>query len=88
MNDELCEFNKSCLTRNMEANRKMARCGTFDEAVQTQTDFARTLMNECIAEGAKLAEMGTQVIFDGLSAWKALAPRKEEETTKHSMAAE
>jgi hypothetical protein len=89
VSDELCEFGKSLLKRNMEVGHKVTRCGSVDEALEAQTDFARTMVQDYIAESGKLAEMSTRAIFEGLSAWKALAARVEgEEATKHSMAAE
>lgn len=89
VSNELCEFGKSRLTRNMEASRKVTRCGSLDEALEAQTDFARALVQDYIAESGKLAELSTRALFEGFSAWKALAPRTEgEETAKHSMDAE
>jgi hypothetical protein len=89
VSDELCEFSKSRLRNNMEVGHKVTRCGSVDEALVAQTDFARTMMQDYIAESGKLAEMSARAIIEGLSAWKALAPRVEsEEATKHSMAAE
>ena len=89
MSDELCEFGKSRLKLNIEVGHKVTRCGSVDEALEAQTDFARTTVRDYIAESGKLAEMSTRAIFEGLSAWKVLAPRVEsEDATRRSMAAE
>ena len=81
MSDELCAFGKSRLMRNMEVNRKVARCGSINEALEAQAEFARGMMQDFIAESSKLFELNSRAIFESLSTWKA--PTEAEEATKH-----
>src|SRR5215470_16240707 len=84
VSDELCTFSKSRLTRNMEVNRKVTQCGSINEALEAQAEFARGMMQDFIAESGKLFELNTRAMFESLSAWKAPTTRIEvEDTTKH-----
>ena len=78
---ELCAFGKSHLMRNMEANRKVTRCGSINEALEAQAEFTTGMMQDFIAESGKLFELNTRAIFESLSTWKA--PADAEEATKH-----
>ncbi|HKF73778.1 MAG TPA: phasin family protein [Stellaceae bacterium] len=100
VSEELLEFGKARLTRNMEMSRKVCECGSLDKALEAQADFARTMMQDYIAETGKLAELGTRAVTEGFSFWKNEAVKtpaaraahrveaEAEETTKHPLAAE
>jgi len=101
MSEELLEFGKARLTRNMEMSRQVTQSGSLDKAIEAQADFARTMMQDYIAESGKLAELGTRVMADTFSCWKTevaktpvgraanrLASEAEAETSKHTLAAE
>jgi len=70
VSEELMEFGKSRLTRNIEVGRKVARCASLDEAMEAQADYARSMMQDYIAESSKIAELGTKALFESLSAWQ------------------
>src|SRR5215471_9243867 len=100
VSEELLEFGKARLTRNMEMSRKVCECGSLDKALEAQADFARTMMQDYIAETGKLAELGTRAMAETFSCWKSEVAKtpagrashriesEVEETSKHSMAAE
>jgi hypothetical protein len=101
VSDELLEFGKSRLTRNIEMGRKVTQSASLDQAIEAQADFARSMMQDYIAETGKLAELGTRAMVDSFAAWKTEAERTpagratqraeseaESMTSKHSMAAE
>ena len=100
VSEELLEFGKARLTRNIEMSRKVTESPSFDKAIEAQADFARSMMQDYIAETGKLAELGTRAMAETFSCWKnesAKTPAgraahridaEVEETTKHSMAAE
>jgi phasin protein len=100
VSEELLEFGKSRLTRNIEMSRKVTESGSLDKALEAHADFARTMMQDYIAETGKLAELSTRAMADTLSWWKTEAAKtpagraahrlesEVEETSKHSMAAE
>jgi hypothetical protein len=100
VSEELLEFGKARLTRNIEMSRKVTESPSLDKAIEAQADFARSMMQDYIAETGKLAELGTRAMAETFSCWKNEAAKTPagraahrleadvEETTKHSMAAE
>ena len=101
VSEELLEFGKARLTRNMEMSRKVTQSPSLDKAIEAQADFARVMMQDYIAETGKLAELGTRAMVDTFSCWRTEAVKTsagraghrfeseaEGETSKHSLAAE
>jgi hypothetical protein len=100
VSEELLEFGKARLTRNMEMSRKVTQSPSLDKAFEAHADFARSLMEDYIAETGKLAELGTRAMAETFSYWKSESVRTHagrdtrrlesdaEETAKHSLAAE
>jgi hypothetical protein len=70
LSTELFEFSRSRLDRSIEMSKAMARSGSFDEAIELQADFTRTLMNDYVSEANKLADLGTRALMDSFSAWQ------------------
>jgi hypothetical protein len=100
VSEELLEFGKSRLTRNMEMSRKVSQSPSLDKAIEAQADFARSMMQDYIAETGKLAELGTRAMAETFSCWKTEAAKTPvgraaqrfeseiEDASKHSIAAE
>src|SRR5579863_59986 len=68
--EELLEFGKARLGRNIETGRKVARSASLEEAIEHQSEFARSLMQDYIAETGKLAEIGSRAISDTFEVWR------------------
>ena len=100
VSEELLEFGKARLTRNMEMSRKVTESPSLDKAFEAQADFARSMMQDYIAETGRLAELGSRAMAETFLCWKNEAAKtpagraahrieqEVEETSKHSMAAE
>jgi hypothetical protein len=100
VSEELLEFGKSRLTRNMEMSRKVTESPSLDKAIEAQADFARSMMQDYIAETGRLAELSTRAMAETFSCWKSEAAKtpagraaqrfesEVEDTAKHSLAAE
>ena len=100
VSEELLEFGKSRLTRNMEMSRKVTQSPSLDKAMEAQADFARSMMQDYIAETGRLAELGTRAMAETFACWKTEAVKtpagraaqrfesEVEETSKHNLAAE
>ena len=100
VSEELLEFGKSRLNRNIEMSRKVTQSPSLDKAIEAQADFARAMMQDYIAETGKLAELSTRAMAETFSCWKSEAAKtpaardarrladEVEDTTKHSLAAE
>jgi len=74
VSEELMEFGKSRLTRHIEVGRKVAQSASLDEAIEAQAEYARSLMQDYIAESSKIAELSARALFDSLS---VLQPEKK-----------
>ena len=100
VSEELLEFGKSRLTRNMEMSRKVTESPSLDKAIEAQADFARSMMQDYIAETGRLAELSTRAMAETFSCWKSEAAKtpagraaqrfesEAEDAAKHSLAAE
>ena len=100
VSEEILAFGKSRLSRNIEMSRRVTESSSFDKAIEAQADFARTMLQDYIAETGKLAELGTRAMAETFSCWRSEAARTPmagetrrlgseiEEAAKHSMAAE
>lgn len=73
LSNEMFEFGRSRLDRNIEMSKAIARSGSFDEAIELQADFTRMLLNDYVSEATKLADLGTRALMDSLSAWQSSA---------------
>jgi hypothetical protein len=101
VSEELLEFGKARLNRNIEMSRKVTQSGSLEKAIEVQADFARSMIQDYISETGKLAELGTRAMAEGFSFWKnesaktpagraaqRLEAEVESETSKHPLAAE
>jgi len=81
VSEELMEFGRTRLTRNIEVGRKVAQSTSLEQAIEAQAEYARTAMQDYIAESNKLAELGTRALMGSFEVWKpaAQAPREEPE---------
>jgi hypothetical protein len=68
--EELLEFGKVRLGRNLDTSRKVARSSSLEEALELQSEFARSMMQDYIAETGKLAEIGSRAISDSFDIWR------------------
>jgi len=100
VSEELLEFGKSRLSRNIEMSRKVTESPSLDKAIEAQADFARSMMQDYIAETGRLAELSTRAMAETFSCWKSEAAKtpagraaqrfesEAEDAAKHSLAAE
>jgi len=81
--EELLEFGKTRVGRNIETGRKVARSASLEEAIEHQSEFARSLMQDYIAETGKLAELGSRAISDTFEFWRS--ERQQTQRTARDM---
>jgi hypothetical protein len=79
VSEELMEFGRTRLSKNIEVGRKVAQSTSIDQAIEAQAEYARTAMQDYIAESNKLAELGTRALFGSLSVWQPAGTREEPE---------
>ena len=79
VSEELMEFGRTRLTRNIEVGRKVAQSTSLEQAIEAQAEYARTAMQDYIAESNKLAELGTRALMGSFAAWKPTATASRDE---------
>ena len=77
VSEELMEFGRTRLTRNIEVGRKVAQSTSLEQAIEAQAEYARTAMQDYIAESNKLAELGTRALMGSFAAWKPAREQPE-----------
>ncbi len=70
MSSELLEFSRARIDRGLEASKASARSTSIDQAVDVQTDFARSMVQDYLAEAGKLADLGSRAMLETLAAWQ------------------
>jgi len=88
---EILEFSRLRLDRNLEVGKAIARSSSIDEAIELQTDHARSTVREYFNEASKIADLGTRAMLDSFSVWEPAmreATRRAATTTTTAAAAE
>ena len=88
---EILEFSRLRLDRNLEVGKAIARSSSIDEAIELQTDHARSTVREYFNEASKIADLGTRAMLDSFSVWQPAmreATRRAATTTTTAAAAE
>jgi hypothetical protein len=67
---EILEFSRLRLDRNLEVGKAIARSSSLDEAIELQTDYARSTVREYFSEASKIADLGTRAMLDSFSVWQ------------------
>lgn len=70
VSSELLEFGRTRLDRSVEASKAIVRCGSIDQAMDLQADYARTAMRAYAEEVGKLADLGTKAMLDSFWVWQ------------------
>lgn len=86
---EILEFSRLRLDRNLEVGKAIARSSSIDEAIELQTDHARSTVREYFNEASKIADLGTRAMLDSFSVWQpAVREATRRATTTTAAAAE
>lgn len=84
VNNELLEFGKTQLSRSFDVGQRLARSNSVDQTIETQTDYARSALNDYINETGKLIDLSTRAMFDTFSLWQADRKAAGGNTTSHA----
>jgi phasin family protein len=87
LGNEIMEFSKARLDRGMEMSRAMAQSKSFNEAIDLQTNFTRSAMQDYLSEAGKLADISTRTMLDGLTTLQQQAAETTSQVS-HAQAAE
>jgi len=75
---EMLEFGKNRLDQNIEMGKAIAQTTSLKEAMDIQTKFTRSFLEDYLNEANKLADLGTRSLLDSLTTWQHAEKRKVE----------
>jgi hypothetical protein len=75
---EMLEFGKNRLDQNIEMGKAFAQTTSLKEAMDLQTKFTRSFLEDYLNEANKLADLGTRSWLDSLTGWQQAEKRKVE----------
>ncbi len=84
---EILEFSRLRLDRNLEVGKAIARSSSIDEAIELQTDHARSTVREYFNEASKIADLGTRAMLDSFSVWQPAVREATRRATSTTTAA-
>ena len=64
---ELLEFGKARLDLSIEVGRAITRSSTLNEAIDVQTRYTRSMVEDYVSEAGKIVDLGTRSLIDSLS---------------------
>ena len=74
---QILEFGKTQLDHSLECSKAMAKSASLNEAIDLQQKYTRTMVQDCLSEANKLADLSTRSILDTFSAVQKAAPSVE-----------
>jgi len=75
---EILEFGKNRLDQNIEMGKAIAQTTSLKEAMDIQTKFTRSFLEDYLNEANKLADLGTRSLLDSFSSWQQAEKHKVE----------
>jgi hypothetical protein len=84
VNSEILEFGRARLDRSLAIGKALAQSNSIDEAIDLQSQYVRTVVQDYVAESNKIVDLGTRSLLDSMSELRPIAHR----ATEHAEAAE
>jgi|SwirhisoilCB3_FD_contig_41_8561598_length_605_multi_10_in_0_out_0_1 hypothetical protein len=78
--NELFEFGKARLDRSLAISKALAESGSLDQAIELQSRYARTVVQDYVAEASKIVDLGTRSLLDSMSELQPAA----DQATRHA----
>jgi hypothetical protein len=75
---EMLEFSKNRLDQNIEMGKAIAQTTSLKEAMDLQTKFTRSFLEDYLNEANKLADLSTRSLLDSFTSWQHAEKRKIE----------
>jgi hypothetical protein len=83
VSSEILEFGQARLNRSLAIGKALAQSGSIDEAIDLQSQYVRTVVQDYVAESNKIVDLGTRSLLDSMSELRPISHRAE-----HAEAAE
>jgi hypothetical protein len=84
VSSEILEFGRARLDQNLAIGKALAQSGSIDEAIDLQSQYVRTVVQDYVAESNKIVDLGTRSLLDSMSELRPIAHHR----TEHAAAAE
>jgi hypothetical protein len=89
VSSEMLEFGKNRFDRGLEMSKAIAQSSSFNEALDLQATYTRSIVQDYVSEAQKIADLGTRSLLDSFTTLQQQAREKmTRETSFHAAAAE
>jgi hypothetical protein len=85
---EMLEFGKSRFDRGLEMSKALAQSSSFNEALDLQATFTRSIVQDYVSEAHKIADLGTRTLLDSFTTLQQQARDKQTREQSFHAAAE
>jgi hypothetical protein len=84
VSSELLEFGRARLDQGLQVSKALAQTASLNEAIDLQSQYARTAVQDYVAEANKIADLGTRSLLESMSQLRPVV----DQAAKHVEAAE
>jgi hypothetical protein len=77
VSSEILEFGQARLNRSLAIGKALAQSGSIDEAIDLQSQYVRTVVQDYVAESNKIVDLGTRSLLDSMSGLRPITQRAE-----------
>ena len=87
VSSEILAFGKSRCDRGLEMSKAMAQSTSLNEAIEVQTKYTRSIMEDYLSEANKIADLSTRSLLDSFSTLQQARDKQTRDITPHGEAA-
>jgi hypothetical protein len=69
--NEMLEFGKNRIDQSLELSKAMAQSTSLKEAMDLQAKYTRSIVQDCLSEANKIADLSTRSLVDSLASWQS-----------------
>jgi len=88
MSSEILEFGRTRIDRGLEMSKAMAQSTSFNEALDLQATYTRSIVQDYVSEAHKIVDLGTRSLLDSFSTLQQQTRDKARDAAYHAEAAE
>jgi len=71
VSNEMLEFGKNRIDQSLEMSKAMAQSTSLKEAMDLQAKYTRSIVQDCLSEANKIADLSTRSLVDSLASWQS-----------------
>ena len=87
VSSEMLEFGRNRFDRGLEMSKAMAQSTSFNEAIDLQATYTRSIVNDYVSEAHKIVDLGARSLLDSFTTLQQQT-REKPSTGYHAEAAE